>query len=145
MKMKRKAISLKVRFEVFKRDKFTCQYCGARAPHARLEIDHRVPVCDGGGDEIDNLTAACQPCNAGKSGNPLQRVITEEDLLAIGIDGVMSALRQHFESGFPWWWVVETIVDQATNDFDPDRAFMSWVRAAAEVKANGWAAPKVVN
>ena len=29
---KRKAISKKMRFEVFKRDKFTCQYCGRSVP-----------------------------------------------------------------------------------------------------------------
>ena len=31
-KPKRQAISKTVRFEVFKRDKFKCQYCGASAP-----------------------------------------------------------------------------------------------------------------
>ena len=31
-KVKRRAVSKKLRFEVFKRDSFTCQYCGRKAP-----------------------------------------------------------------------------------------------------------------
>jgi len=42
--MERKAISKKLRFEVYKRDKFTCQYCGRKAPDVILEIDHINPV-----------------------------------------------------------------------------------------------------
>jgi len=34
------AISKRDRFEVFKRDKFTCQYCGKAAPDVVLHIDH---------------------------------------------------------------------------------------------------------
>lgn len=64
---KRKAISKTVRFEVFKRDSFACQYCGSAAPNALLRIDHIHPVAKGGTDDITNLITACQDCNAGKS------------------------------------------------------------------------------
>lgn len=37
---KRQSISKKLRFEVLKRDSFTCQYCGASAPTIILHIDH---------------------------------------------------------------------------------------------------------
>lgn len=47
-KCKRKSISKKLRFEVFKRDKFTCQYCGRKAPDVVLQIDHISPVSKGG-------------------------------------------------------------------------------------------------
>lgn len=54
--MSRKPISKKTRFEVFKRDKFTCQYCGASAPEIVLELDHIIPVASGGdSDLIDNI------------------------------------------------------------------------------------------
>lgn len=56
-----------VRFAVFRRDDFTCQYCGRSAPEARLEIDHRVPVSRGGTNDISNLVTACSDCNRGKS------------------------------------------------------------------------------
>lgn len=63
---RRQPIGKKVRFEVFKRDSFTCQYCGAKAPEAVLVIDHIKPVVEGGDNHIMNLITSCQPCNAGK-------------------------------------------------------------------------------
>jgi hypothetical protein len=68
---KRKAISKKARFEVFKRDSFTCQYCGAAAPETVLHVDHIKPVAKGGGNEIMNLVTACAGCNGGKGATEL--------------------------------------------------------------------------
>lgn len=62
----RKPISKKMRFEVFKRDKFTCQYCGRMAPDVVLEVDHIKPVASGGKNEILNLITSCRDCNRGK-------------------------------------------------------------------------------
>ena len=70
--MARKSLSKKVRFEVFKRDAFTCSYCGKSPPEATLEVDHIVPVSGGGSSEIDNLVTACFACNRGKSDRPLE-------------------------------------------------------------------------
>ena len=50
----RKAISKKLRFEVFKRDNFTCQYCGRMAPDVILEVDHINPVKNGGDNNREN-------------------------------------------------------------------------------------------
>lgn len=55
-----------LRFQVLKRDNFTCQYCGQHAPNVILHVDHIIEVCDGGGDEPDNLVTACSACNVGK-------------------------------------------------------------------------------
>ncbi|MDU4249043.1 HNH endonuclease [Pseudomonas sp.] len=63
----RENIRKSVRFEVFKRDNFTCQYCGAKAPDVVLHVDHINPVSKGGDNEIINLVTACLPCNLGKS------------------------------------------------------------------------------
>ncbi len=65
-KEKRKGISKKVRFEVFKRDRFTCQYCGRKAPDILLQLDHIEPVAKGGTDDIINLVTSCFDCNMGK-------------------------------------------------------------------------------
>lgn len=62
----RKAIGKKLRFEVFKRDSFTCQYCGGKAPDVILHVDHISPVAKGGGNDILNLITSCQQCNLGK-------------------------------------------------------------------------------
>lgn len=63
----RKGLSKKVRFEVFKRDSFKCQYCGESAPDVVLEVDHIVPVSKGGENDTSNLITACKDCNRGKS------------------------------------------------------------------------------
>jgi len=63
---KRKTIGKKLRFEVFKRDSFTCQYCGKTAPNVILEIDHINPVAEGGDNSITNLITSCRDCNRGK-------------------------------------------------------------------------------
>lgn len=68
---KRKAISKKARFEVFKRDGFQCQYCGAVPPKAVLHVDHIVPVASDGGNEESNLITACNACNLGKGARSL--------------------------------------------------------------------------
>lgn len=69
-----RSISKKVRFDVFKRDAFTCQYCGARPPDVVLEIEHIVPVAGGGEDNFDNLITACFSCNRGKAGVSLTSI-----------------------------------------------------------------------
>lgn len=62
----RKSLSKKIRFEVFKRDSFTCQYCGESAPNVILEVDHIQPVSAGGTNDILNLITSCFDCNRGK-------------------------------------------------------------------------------
>lgn len=67
----REPISKKTRFEVFKRDSFTCTYCGAKPPKVVLEIDHLHPVAKGGTNDLDNLFTACFDCNRGKGDREL--------------------------------------------------------------------------
>ena len=52
--------------EIFRRDNYTCQYCGRQATH--LTIDHVHPRHRGGGHSWSNLVAACQQCNRHKGG-----------------------------------------------------------------------------
>jgi len=55
--------------ELFRRDNYTCQYCGQRV--ARLTIDHVVPRHRGGEHVWANLVTACPPCNLHKGGRTL--------------------------------------------------------------------------
>ncbi|HCE6639534.1 TPA: HNH endonuclease [Pseudomonas aeruginosa] len=73
----RESIRKSVRFEVFKRDNFICQYCGAKAPDVVLHVDHINPVSKGGDNEIINLVTACLPCNLGKS----DRLLSDTSML----------------------------------------------------------------
>ena len=55
-----------VRWAVLRRDKFQCQYCGQFAPNVKLEVDHIIPIAEGGTNAEDNLKTACFACNRGK-------------------------------------------------------------------------------
>lgn len=68
---KRKAISKSVRFEVFKRDNFKCQYCGQSSPEVILHVDHINPVSKGGDNDVMNLVTSCVDCNLGKGAREL--------------------------------------------------------------------------
>jgi len=59
---------LKVRFEIFKRDNFQCQYCGRnpKQDKCKLQIDHIIPRIKGGTNEINNFITSCEECNLGK-------------------------------------------------------------------------------
>jgi 5-methylcytosine-specific restriction endonuclease McrA len=52
------------RFNVFLRDRFTCQYCGSGD---ELTFDHVIPRSLGGQTRWDNVVAACSPCNLAKA------------------------------------------------------------------------------
>lgn len=77
-KSKRQGISQKIRFEVFKRDSFKCQYCGATAAQKLLHCDHVVPVAEGGETTLLNLTTACADCNLGKGA----RLLSDDTVLS---------------------------------------------------------------
>ena len=51
------------RFNVFLRDRFTCQYCGESLPTHDLTFDHVIPRSKGGHTTWENVVTACSPCN----------------------------------------------------------------------------------
>ena len=55
------------RRNLFKRDRYACQYCGAQPGPAELTIDHVVPKSRGGKSEWANCVLACLRCNARKA------------------------------------------------------------------------------
>jgi len=65
-------IPRKLRFEILTRDKFTCLYCGARAPSVCLEVDHVIPVSKGGTNHPSNLVSSCRDCNQAKRDGELE-------------------------------------------------------------------------
>jgi len=52
------------RQNLFRRDDFTCQYCGRT--DVSLSIDHVIPKSRGGEESWENLITACKPCNTRK-------------------------------------------------------------------------------
>jgi hypothetical protein len=75
----RKSTGKRQRFEIFKRDSFACQYCGAQPPDVVLVVDHVIAVASGGTNDQENLITACEPCNQGKADKPLGNVIVRPD------------------------------------------------------------------
>jgi len=78
-KKSRKSTGKRLRFEIFKRDGFTCQYCGAQPPDVVLVVDHIHPVAAGGTSDPLNLITACETCNQGKSDKTLGDRIVRPD------------------------------------------------------------------
>jgi hypothetical protein len=95
------------RFEIFKRDGFTCQYCGAHPPDVVLEVDHIVPVAAGGGDEDTNLVTACFACNRGKAARDLNVIpaslgdraaeVEDRERQLAGFQAILRAQRERVE------------------------------------------------
>lgn len=84
MSNKRVALGKSARFRVFARDNFTCRYCGRTSDEAKLEIDHLIPVCEGGTNDDANLVTACFDCNRGKAGIKIEKAApTEQDRLRL--------------------------------------------------------------
>jgi len=55
------------RRNIFKRDHWTCQYCGAQPGSEELTLDHVVPRAQGGRSTWENCVLACVRCNARKA------------------------------------------------------------------------------
>jgi 5-methylcytosine-specific restriction endonuclease McrA len=55
------------RRNIFKRDRYTCQYCGVQPGPENLTIDHIVPRSRGGISSWENCVLACLECNKRKA------------------------------------------------------------------------------
>jgi len=93
----RRSTGKRLRFEVFKRDYFTCRYCGAQPPQVVLVIDHIVPVAQGGPSTPENLITACEACNQGKAARSLAEVPprVDADLLYMEVQQEIAEFRRY--------------------------------------------------
>lgn len=94
------AISKRIRFEVFKRDGFVCQYCGNKPPDVVLEADHIDPHSRGGGDDMVNLITSCFDCNRGKSDRTLTAVEVRPDavMMAAAVQQEVAEVKLYLEA-----------------------------------------------
>ena len=78
MKEERKVMNDNIRYNVFKRDNFTCKICGAtQADGVKLHVDHIIPVSMGGKTVMSNLQTLCDRCNIGK-GNKVDKDFVDD-------------------------------------------------------------------
>lgn len=136
---KRKSISKRVRFEVFKRDGFICQYCGAHPPAVTLHIDHIRPIALDGTNDIDNLVTACDACNLGKGARDLKSVpeslaskaklIAEREEQLRGYYEVIEAKRQRIEDEI---WTVADEIESGASEKGMRRDWLASIRMFIE-------------
>lgn len=120
----RRNLSNKIRFEVFKRDKFTCQYCGRKAPEVVLNVDHIKPVAKGGTNDIFNLITSCFECNNGKRDIPLDK-LSELDKQRESLE-LLEERRKQIDMMLKWKkelsnindYEVDKIADYINDEFD---------------------------
>lgn len=125
----RKPISKTLRFEIFKRDAFTCQYCGNKPPAVVLEVDHVIPVAEGGGNEDHNLITSCFDCNRGKGATSLSvipqtiegraELIRERQEQVAAFDALLREQKSRSESA----------VDDVARIYE--EAFRGWMLSAS--------------
>jgi len=116
--MSRVGLSKRTSFEVFKRDGFSCQYCGAHPPEVLLEVDHITPVTEGGTNDEANLATSCFDCNRGKAAVSLSVVpkslaekgaeTAEREAQLTGYREIMQARTDRIENDR--WAVAEILV-----------------------------------
>ncbi len=123
--MARTQIKKSIRFEVFKRDSFTCQYCGQKAPDVVLEVDHITPVAAGGDNDILNLATSCRACNSGKSDKKLSDSAAFEKRRGQIED--LEERRQQLQMLHDWHLSLIDLDDQAV-----DMAESVWAEAIGE-------------
>lgn len=111
--MVRKPLSKKTRFEVFKRDSFTCQYCGRKAPDVILHVDHIKAVVKGGDNDIFNLITSCADCNLGKRHEALDENLALEKQRKQLED--LQERKEQIEMLFKWKQGLVNIKADSTN------------------------------
>jgi 5-methylcytosine-specific restriction endonuclease McrA len=87
--------------EIFRRDNYTCQYCGRHTTN--LTIDHVLPRHLGGTHSWDNLVTACAQCNHRKGGRTLEQA--NMDLLHMPVEPSSSAqyiYARHLNGNQDW-------------------------------------------
>lgn len=110
-------LSKKIRFEVFKRDNFTCGYCGQTPPSVILEVDHIRPRAKQGKDDIDNLITACFDCNRGKR----DRLLTE---ITPQLKDRLAEIKEREEQLTEYYKFLKKAENRSKNDIEEiDRYF----------------------
>jgi hypothetical protein len=112
----RESLGTQRRFSILERDAFTCLFCGARPGNDRLHVDHFYPHSRGGSDHDNNLGAACDRCNAGKS----DRIIVPRSICTTDVDQDGAVIWKRWGT-----WVLSWNADDIGLAYWPEHCWMS--------------------
>ena len=102
------------RFRIFVRDRFRCQYCGARKAAHELTLDHITPRSRRGGSAPENLATACVSCNTRKGSRTPEEarmpLLTPQKALRVGLEHVLLC---HYAESRPEWRKYLFVGDEA--------------------------------
>lgn len=59
----RRRLTKSERMKILKKTDGHCAYCGCRIVYNEMQIDHVVPIYNGGEDTESNMLPACRSCN----------------------------------------------------------------------------------
>ena len=102
------------RQNIYARDRYECQYCGASPPPSELTYDHVIPRSLGGATDWENIVTCCIPCNRRKGGKLLES----------------SDLRLRRRPSKPGWESVMTITVTLRNPPESWRHYLAWYKRA---------------
>lgn len=132
------SIGKSLRFEVFARDGFACQYCGQRPPDVVLECDHIHPRSKGGIDDSINLTTACEGCNRGKSAKVLGEFAPrpDADLKYLKLAQEAAEIERYLDAKAKLDLVLDEACDNLTllwkrfisDDVPGDSKILQWIK-----------------
>jgi len=103
------------RQNIYARDRYNCQYCGAKFKSEELTYDHVLPKSRGGKTEWENIVTCCMECNRKKGGRmpheasmklirrPLQPDWVPSIRITIGFKELPHSWRDYF------YWQVELV------------------------------------
>ena len=103
----------KKRFEVFKRDNFTCQYCWKKSVDVTLEIDHVIPKSKWWTDDFWNLVTSCRECNLWKWKEELD---AKDSMFNIKVKDLYERIKRTFYCTWNNW--VKEAREEYKKDFD---------------------------
>lgn len=94
-------ISKTKRMKVMEKTNFRCAYCGVELPENYHAVEHVIPKCKGGSNNIDNLLPTCLHCNSSKYKNSLSRFRYMLSCKKIGMEPFSEKVIQNYrEHGY---------------------------------------------
>jgi hypothetical protein len=103
-----RSINPRKKQKIFERDKFKCCNCGISGDLKALEVDHILPICNGGSNDYSNLQTLCYKCNIDKRfGKKMEKDILKINTLE-KLKLVKKRLEEYSELTYPEFKVVFT-------------------------------------